>query len=125
MPGDNNVKSLCFVAMDFCIQLVGAFTFPAITFEIIQYMKQASIDNKILHFLMQVLRKNPKLILKSSILPVVFFCKQRTFKHQPGISWWSIIFMNICTLIFMTVELGFMRTHPCTFLVLTGLHNNY
>lgn len=82
MPGDNNVKSLCFVGMDFCIHFVGAFTFPAITFEIIQYMKQSSIDNKIPLVLMQLLRKNPKHILKSSILSVVFLSKQRTFKHH-------------------------------------------
>lgn len=82
MPGDNNVKSLCFVGMDFCIQFVGAVTFTAITFEIIQYMKQSSIDNKIPPVLMQLLRKNPKHILKSSILSAVFLSKQRTFKHQ-------------------------------------------
>jgi len=51
MPSDNDVKSLCFTSMDFCIQLVGAFTFTAITFEIIQYMMQSGIDNKIPHVL--------------------------------------------------------------------------
>lgn len=118
MPGDNNVKCLCIVDMDFCIQLVGAFTFPAIIFEIIQYMKQASIDNKISHVLMQLLRKNPK--HKASILSVVFF--------------WSRDHFNICdllvghdfqsdlehTLMFMTAELGLMRTYPFTFLVLAA-----
>lgn len=51
MSSDNNVKSLCFTNMDFCIQLVGVFTFRAITFEIIQYIMQSGIDNKILHVL--------------------------------------------------------------------------
>lgn len=123
MPGDNNVKSLCFVGMDFCIQLVGAFTFPAITFEIIQYMKQGSIDNKISHVLMQLLRKNPK--HKSSILSVAFFCKQR-FQSQSVISSATWFSWMIWTLIFMTGELeGFMRISSFTFLVLAAVHNNY
>lgn len=46
LPGDSSVKSLCFTNMDFCIQLVGVFTFRAITFEIIQYIMWSGIDDK-------------------------------------------------------------------------------
>lgn len=48
MPSDSSVKSLCFPDMDFCIQLLGVFTFRAITFDIIRYVMQSGIDDKIL-----------------------------------------------------------------------------
>lgn len=51
MPGDSSVKTLCCTNMDFCIQLVGVFTFRAIMFEIIRRIMQSGIDDKILHVL--------------------------------------------------------------------------
>lgn len=51
VPSGNSVKSPCFASMDFCIQLGGAFTFIAITSEIIQYVSQSGIDNRMPHVL--------------------------------------------------------------------------